>query len=162
MTDKGMSPKGLSPENLSPGNLSIDNALHGLEEFLRDRIAPAIEDPYVSPMARLSAMVLRICANSVDDAAELRVEENAAIRAILGEAVPLLPASIAGQCHDAATSRDPGLKISILDAENHRLRVLLVTAQAVLEDGIGPAAKALDQRIWELLETVETKRAPRD
>ena len=45
MTDKGMSPKSLSPENLSPGNLSIDNALHGLEEFLRDRIAPAIEDP---------------------------------------------------------------------------------------------------------------------
>jgi hypothetical protein len=152
MTDKDMSPK----------NLSIDNALHGLEAFLRDRVAPAIEDAYVSPMARLSAMVLQICANGIDDAAELRVEENAAIRAILGEAAALLPAPFAGQMQSAATSADPGLKISVLDAENHRLRVLLVTAQAALEDSTVAAARALNQRIWRLLETVEAKRAPRE
>jgi hypothetical protein len=162
MTDKDMCPKSLSPENLSPRNLSIENALHGLEEFLRDRIAPAIEDPFVSPMARLSAMVMRICANGVDDAAELRVEENAAIRAILGEAAALLSAPFADQLQSAATSTDPGLKISVLDAENHRLRVLLVTAQAALEDSTVAAARALDQRIWRLLETVEAKRAPRE
>lgn len=157
-----MTDKDISPKNLSPKILSIGNALHGLEEFLRDRIAPAIEDTYVSPMARLSAMVLRLCANGVDDAAELRVEENAAIRAILGEAAALLRAPFARELQSAATSNDPGLKISVLDAENHRLRVLLVTVQAALEDSTVAAAKALDQRIWQLLESAEAKRAPRE
>ena len=41
-------------------SLSIDNALLGLNEFLRDTIAPAISDPYVAPMARLSGMLLNI------------------------------------------------------------------------------------------------------
>jgi hypothetical protein len=111
---------------MSGKNLGIDNALHGLDEFLRDKIAPAISDPYVAPMARLSAMLLRICANGVDDAAELRVQESAAIREILGEAATLVPAGLSDHLRGAAASADPGLKISVLDAENHRLRALLV------------------------------------
>jgi hypothetical protein len=147
---------------MSSVNLSIDNALHGLDEFLRDKIAPAIADPYVAPMARLSGLLLRICANGVDDAAELRVEENVAIREILSEAAELVDAPLAGQLQAAAVSIDPGLKISVLDGENHRLRCLLVTAQAILEGNSAPAANALDQRIWRLLESIEAKRAPRE
>ena len=143
-------------------NLSIDNALHGLNEFLRDTIAPAIADPYVAPMARLSGMLLNICANGVDDAAELRAHENAAIRGILGEVAALVDAPLAGQLQAAAGSADPGLKISVLDAENHRLRCLLVEAQAALEEINAPATHALDQRIWRLLEEIEAKRAPRE
>ena len=147
---------------MSGKNLSIDNALHGLNEFLRDTIAPAISDPYVAPMARLSGMLLNICANGVDDAAELRAHENAAIRGILGEVAALVDAPLAGQLQDSAASTDPGLKISVLDAENHRLRCLLVNAQAELEETNAPAARALDQRIWRLLEEIEAKRAPRE
>jgi hypothetical protein len=73
-----------------------------------------------------------------------------------------VPPPLASRLREAAASTDPGLKISVLDVESHRLRVLLVTAQAALEDSTGPAAKALDQRIWQLLETVEAKRAPRE
>jgi hypothetical protein len=113
-------------------------------------------------MARLSAMLLRICANGVDDAAELRVEENIAIRAILGEAAALLPAPLSAHLRDGAASSDPGLKISVLDAESHRLRALLVECQQALEESKAPAAQALDQRIWQLLEEIETKRAPRE
>jgi hypothetical protein len=143
-------------------NLSIDHALRGLEEFLRDKIVPAIDDPFVAPMARLSGMLLRICANGVDEAAELRVEENAAIRMILGEAASLVAAPLASRLCDAAASTDPGLKISVLDAENQRLRVLLVLAQTVLETSKDGAAQSLDQRVWQLLETAEAKRAPRE
>ena len=147
---------------MSGKNLSIDNALHGLNEFLRDTIAPAISDPYVAPMARLSGMLINICANGVDDAAELRFKENAAIRGILGEAAALVDAPLAAALKAAAASTDPGLKISVLDAENHRLRCLLVKAQAALEEITAPAAHALDQRIWRLLEEIEAKRAPRE
>lgn len=147
---------------MSRQNLTISNALHGLEEFLRDKIAPAISDPYVAPMARLSALLLHICANGVDDAAELRVHENAAIRTLLGEAAAMVPATLKGQLQDSASSDDPGLKISILDTENHRLRVLLVATQSALEEITIPAANALNQRIWQLLESIEAKRAPRE
>jgi hypothetical protein len=149
-------------ESMIPQNLTLDNALNGVEELLRDRISPAIDDPFAAEMARLSCMLLRICANGVDEAAELRVEENAAIRMILGEAAELVPAPLASRLHEAAASIDPGLKISLLDAENHRLRVLLVSAQTVLENSKDGAALSLDQRIWQLLETAEAKRAPRE
>ena len=143
-------------------SLSIDNALLGLNEFLRDTIAPAISDPYVAPMARLSGMLLNICANGFDDAAELGVHENAEIRGILGEAAALVDAPLASELKAAAAKADPGLKIILLDAENHRLRVLLVAAQSAIEEMPIPAAKALNQRIWQLLESIEAKRAPRE
>jgi hypothetical protein len=142
--------------------LSIENALHGLDEFLREKITPAISDPYVAPMARLSSLLLRICANGVDDAAELRVEENAAIRLILREAAGLLPEPLSDQLRDAAGSTDPGLKISVLDEENRRLRLLLAHAQESLEACDGPAEQILAQRIWRLFEAFEAKRAPKE
>ena len=147
---------------MSAANLTIDNALHGIHELLRDRISPAIGDPFASQMARLSCLLLNICANGVDDATELRVAENAAIRMHLGEAALLVAEPLARELAQAAGSADPGLKISVLDVENHRLRCLLVSAQAALEDSDAPAARELNQRIWCLLEDIEMKRAPRE
>jgi hypothetical protein len=152
----------MSEQEMAPQNLTLDNALHGVRDLLKDRISPAIGDPFAAQMARLSCMLLTICANGVDDAAELRVEENAVIRGILDEAAALVPAPLADQLRTAADSADPGLKISVLDDENHRLRVFLVKAQSALEASGDAAARALDQRIWRLLEAVEAKRAPRE
>lgn len=141
-------------------NLTIDNALHGIEQLLRERIAPEIGDPFAAQMARLSCMLLRISANAVDDAAEVRVRENAAIRAILGDAAGLMEGEIATRLEDSARSSDPGLKLSVLDAENHRLRGMLVEAQSVLETSNEPALQALGQSAWRLLEGIEARRAP--
>jgi hypothetical protein len=142
--------------------MTIDNALRGVEEFLQDQIAPAIDDPFVAPMARLSGILLRICANGVDDAAEIRVDENAAIRVILRDVAAQVPPHLSDELLQAADSSDPGLKISVLDTENHRLRVLLVSAQTVLESSNDVTARSLNQRIWQLLETAEANRAPRE
>lgn len=147
---------------MSATNLTIDNALRGIHELLRDRIAPEIGDPFAGQMARLAGMLLHICANGVDDAAELRVTENAAIRAILGDAAELLGAPLAGALRAAAASVDPGLKLSVLDAENHRLRCLLVAAHAAVAALDGADARAFDQRIWRFLEATEQARAPRE
>jgi hypothetical protein len=149
-------------EMTTPQNLTFDNALHGVRELLRDRISPAVGDPFAAQMARLSGMLLTICANGVDDAAELRVEENAAIRKLLGEAAAIMPAPLSDALHAAAASTDPGLKISVLDGENHRLRVLLVSAQTALENSDNGEALSLDQRIWQFLEMAEAARAPRE
>ncbi len=144
-------------------NLSIDNALHGIAELQRDRIGPAVGDSFAAQMARLSCLLLRISANWVDDAVELRVEENAAIRDLLGEAAVLLDAPLTKRLQEASGSSDPGLRISVLDVENHRLRGLLIEAQAAVEGRASdPAASSLDQRIWQFLEGTEAKRAPRE
>lgn len=147
---------------MNTANLTFENALHGIGELLRDRISPEIGDPFAAQMARLSCMLLTICANGVDDAAELRVEENAAIRAILGEAAACVGEPLCARLAEAAGSSDPGLKVGVLDGENHRLRCLLVEAQAALEATDTPAALALDRKIWRLLEAIEAKRAPRE
>lgn len=143
-------------------NLTIDNALHGVGELLRDQIGPEIGDPFAAQMSRLSCLLLKICANWVDDAAELRVDENGRIRALLGDAAPLVAEPLAAQLREAAVSSDPGLKISILDGENDRLRRLLVEAQKLVETDEGVAARALDQRIWRFQEQAEITRAPRE
>jgi hypothetical protein len=143
-------------------NLTIDNALHGIAELLRDRIGPEIADPFAAQMARLSCMLLTICANGVDDAAEIRVEENAAIRALLGDAAALVEPPLSVRLAEAAISTDPGLKLGVLDGENHRLRGLMVEAQADIERSPGDDARTMNQRIWRLLETIENTRAPRE
>jgi hypothetical protein len=142
--------------------LSIDNALHGVRELLADRITPAVDDPFAAQMLRLSCLLLKISANAVDDAAELRVAENAAIRAVLGEAAGLVAEPLAGRLRAAAVSADPDLKLTVLDAESDRLRKLLIEAQTVIEVAPDAASRNLDQRIWRLLESIEAKRAPRE
>jgi hypothetical protein len=73
-----------------------------------------------------------------------------------------VPSPLASRLHEAAASADLSLKISVLDNENQRLRVLLVSAQTILENSKDCAALTLDQRIWQLLEAAEAKRAPRE
>ena len=137
-------------------NFNIPSAVKGVGELLRTRILPEIGDNYAANMARMATAVLNISANWADNAAGLRVAENAAIRALLGEAAGLVGGGLA----EAAQSADPGLRVSELDAENHRLRLLLVEAQASIELRNDAPARAMDQRIWRLLEQIEMARAP--
>ncbi len=149
-------------ETVTPQILALDNAFHGVRELLQDRISPAIGDPFAAQMARLSCLLLKVCANAVDDAAELRVYENAAIREVLAEASYLVTEPLAAQLRIAAVSTDPGLKISVLDHENNRLRRLLVQCHDVLDGLDDGEAKSLSQKIWRNLESMEAKRAPRE
>ena len=123
--------------------LTIEASLRRIGDLLRDDVAPDLRTPFLCQSVRMAGSVVNICANWVDDAAAIRVEENANIRAVLG----LPPAS------------DPGLRISQLDAENHRLRLLLVEAHAKAEEA-GDAQR--NATIWALLEEIELARAQRE
>jgi hypothetical protein len=123
--------------------LTIEATLRRIGELLREDVAPDLATPFLGQSVRMAGSVLTICANWVDDAAAIRVEENAKLRAALG-----LPAA-----------SDPGLRISQLDAENHRLRLLLVAAHAAAEEA-GDAVRVA--AIWKLLEEIELARAQRE
>jgi hypothetical protein len=131
--------------------LTADKVLEGVADALRDQIAPELTDAFAADAARMAASLITIIGRAGDDAAAIRVAENARIRELLGE----------GGRMDAAASVDPGLRISELDAENGRLRALLVEMHARVELDDSPEARALDQAIWRALRDFEMARAPR-
>ena len=140
--------------------LSIETALRGVADMLRTRIAPAIDDKFAGETARLADLLLILNAGWVDDAAAIREAENASIRALFADAGPLIAdAGLAARIAEAAASRDPGLKISELDAESNRLRTLLAELHAYVDEI--DTARDFSSRIWRTLADFETARAPR-
>ena len=147
-------------------SLSIEATLRGVADVLRDRVSPTLDDSYAIEATRLSTMMMTIMANAADDAAALRVAENAHWRALFLEATAptltiLADPALAARLREAAASADPGLRISQLDAETDRLRRLAVALQVQLEARADPAAVAFNQRIWQHLRAIEKDRAPR-
>ena len=142
--------------------LSIETALRGVADMLRTRIAPAIDDKFAGETARLADLLLVLNAGWVDDAAAIRVAENASIRALFADAgTEVADAALAACIAEAAVSRDPGLKISDLDAESDRLRTLLAELHAHVEDIDSESARDFSARFWRALADFESARAPR-
>lgn len=142
-------------------NLTSQTALQGVAQTLHERIAPAVKDGFVSETARLAGMLLTLNANWVDDAAAIRVAENASIRSFFAEVAIGDDSGLGLALAEAAGSSDPGLRISELDIENNRLRGLLLRFHAHADSRAEASATALSQRIWRLLEQFEAARAPR-
>ena len=99
--------------------------------------------PDVPPAERaadlgIAALLLMVAAETWDDRAHILVEENRAIRALLGE-----------------TGEDADLRLSSLTVENNRLREGLVALQA---DAEARGDIALQDRIWAELRTSTERR----
>jgi hypothetical protein len=139
--------------------LTLEASLRGIGELLREDVAPDVQTPFIGQSVRMAGGLLTICANWVDDAAAVRFEENAAIRGLLGNAALALVGELAQRLKAASQSADPGLRISQLDAENNRLRQLLIEAHDAAEQA---ALRDLDAAIWQLLEKIELRRAQRE
>ena len=142
--------------------LTHAEVLEGVIAALRDQVAPALEDGFAREAARLSQSLIAIAGRAGDDAAAIRVAENARMRRIFAEAADVIAdAALAEQLAAAAASSDPGLRLSELDTETGRLRALLVELHARLEAIDSPAARRLDCAIWCALRDAEMARAPR-
>lgn len=142
--------------------LTGQRAMEGVVEALRDQIAPNLTDKFAIEAARQAGSVLLIAALASDDAVEIRVAETTRLRAIFGQALLLLPpADLSARLANAAKGRDPGLRISVLDAGIARLRLLLVELHEWLEAQETDGARALDREIWQALRDFEMARAPR-
>lgn len=138
--------------------LTTATVLEGVATALREQVSPALEDDFAIDVVRLAQTLVTIAARAGDDAVVVRVEENARMRALLGEGGALLGDAA---FTTASRSADPGLRISELDAETGRLRALLVDLHGRLEDEPQAEARALDQAIWRALRDAEMARAPR-
>ncbi len=101
----------------------------------------------------LSAALLGLASQAWDGAAQNLVTENRAIRAILAQGGGFAPGVVA-----LADGADDDLRISMLSAENARLRAALIVLQVAVEGRNDAEAQALDAAIWaELVASTERR-----
>lgn len=143
--------------------MKLTNAtvLEGVACALREQISPQLDDAFASEAARMAQSLIAIAARAGDDAVVIRVEENARMRAIFAHAATVAEGSLSVRLADAAEGRDPGLRISELDAETGGLRALLVELHTWIEQQKGAEARRIDQEIWKAMRDFEMARAPR-
>ena len=126
---------------------SIPAAASDLAARLRSEIVPELTGFRANNVAMGSAMIDMI-AEEFDRAAARLFEENDAVRALLQRGGV-----------EAASPATPDLRVSALEAENHRLRSALIELQTALETRDDDEACALDADIWvELARSVERRR----
>jgi hypothetical protein len=98
--------------------------------------------------ASMIGFVMKMIAEEFDRAAHRLVEENAAVRGLLRRAATVFgDASLGAQ----AGEEDRDLRVSVLEAENDRLRRLLTDIHARCEITEGADVRALEDAIWDEL-----------
>jgi hypothetical protein len=120
-------------------NPPVPPVLAELAGLLLKNAMPGVPEPERASDLSLSAMLLMVVGEVWDRQAHILVEENRAIRALLGE-----------------TGDDPDLRLAALEAENNRLRASLIEAHAAAE-GAGDTAR--QEAIWtELIASTERRK----
>ncbi len=138
----------------------LPRTLQGLAGTLLAELAPRLADDYTQKNAAVVAGLLLVAAEEWDRAAERRVAEHEALRRLFAEAAPSVEnAPLRERLQQAAGGRDPGLRISLLEQENARLRGLLVELHEHLEGRSDAAARALEDRVWAELRAEVERRA---
>jgi hypothetical protein len=116
----------------------VPSVLVELAALLVRNAAPGVPDAERASALGLSSMLLAMAAEAWDGAAENLAQENRALAALLG---------------DAAAEDD--LRLSILRAENARLRGLLIVAHVAAEEA-GDVAR--QEAIWAELRASTERR----
>lgn len=117
----------------------IPAVLFELSSLLMRAAQPGVAEAERSSDLTLSAMLLLVAAEIWDRQAQVLVEENRAVRALLGEA-----------------GEDADLRLSALQAENNRLRAALTEAHAAAETARDPTRQSA---IWaELVASTERRK----
>ena len=120
-------------------NPQVPAVLFELAGLLARNAAPGVAEGERASDLGLSALLLRVAGEIWDRQAHILVEENRAVRALLGQA-----------------GEDADLRLHVLQAENNRLRAALIEAHAAAE-AAGDAAR--QDAIWaELAASTERRR----
>ena len=117
----------------------VPAVLAELAGLLLKNAQPGVPDAERASDLSLSAAILSVAGEIWDRQAAILVEENRAVRALLGE-----------------TGDDPDLRLTVLQAENNRLRLALTDAHAAAE---AAGDEARQEAIWaELVASTERRK----
>jgi len=136
----------------------VDVVLQSMMTKLLTDVAPRIDDAYVRSNVEVMAGLLAAAAEEYDRAAEVRREENEAMRRIFRETAPSLPdTELRSRLERAAAESEGSFRVRDLNAANDRLRSLLIELHACVEAREEDWARRANRAIWEEL-TASTKR----
>jgi hypothetical protein len=137
----------MKPEASDILNISAEQLMTGT--------MPHLSASYLQGTTALHALLLKFAAHEYERGAEIRVAENADIRAVFAELGTLVSDTALRAKLDTAPA-DRSLAISVLDEINAELRRLLIALHVHLEE-IG--ARDGEKRIWRLFRTMAERRA---
>lgn len=139
---------------------SPPRVLSGIATALFTQVLPEIRTPFGNQTVGLAGGLAMMAAEEFDRAAARLVEENAAVLEILHRA--------RGATGDVALETEldgllgllPGtdLRVSALQAENDRLRALLIRVHVAVEGREDEDARLLDALIWDELRQSTRRR----
>lgn len=134
----------------------VDQILGVSAQQLMGQVAPLLPNSFAIGSASVLGMMMMFAAQEYDRAADIRVSENADMRALFREAAATVSdADLKTSLLSAAESRDASLKISMLNATNAELRHLLIRLQTRAEE---KGEQVLQRRIWDVLKASADRR----
>ena len=127
---------------------------------LMTEIGPQIQPEYQQKTLGILAILLLMGSEDLDRAAARRVEENAELRRIFGEAAACVADdALRARLEEAAVGTDGSLLISELERGNGELRELLIALHERVEQLDTAEAKRVEAEIWsELRASTERRR----
>lgn len=137
---------------------SVSHVLNGIAATLMTELGPQLTRAYSAYSAQLIGMLAMMAAQEFERAAARLVEENGAIEALLADGLSLADDALRATLEAALAAPQPSLLVSAQQARNRILRAALEQLHAHVETLDGPAARALETRIWSELATSTQRR----
>jgi hypothetical protein len=137
----------------------VTTVMQTLAISLMTEIGPQVQPEYQQKSLGMLAVLLLMGSEDVERAAARRVEENAELRRIFGEAAAcVVDDALRARLEEAAVGTDGSLLISELERANGELRELLIALHERVEELDTAEAKRIEAEIWSELRTSTERR----
>lgn len=138
----------------------VDKVLTAFSGTLLTKIMPHVKSEYAQKDLGFIVLVLNGAAEEYDRAAENRMQENRAMRALFANAASLIAdEALKKRLEEAAAAEPRSLRIRDLNAANATLSSVLIDLHAHVEEQVGQAWRELEGRIWDELKARTQRRA---
>lgn len=141
-------------------NPDVDQILKTSASQLMGILAPLLPEGYAQGQASLLGFMMLMCSQEYGRAAEIRVAENADMRALFAALAPGVDdVELRDKLHAAAQSHDESVAISALNKTNADLRRLLILLQSHVEAQTDSrSVHDARVRIWGVLKRSSSRR----
>jgi hypothetical protein len=118
-------------------------------------MGPALPSGYGQGSATLTGVLILMVSQEFNRAADIRANENAAMRALFAEVAPSIGGDLGARLKGAAEAKDADINVATLDRSNAALKALLIELQVQAETA---GTRALETRILKLLSEAAAAR----
>jgi hypothetical protein len=118
-------------------------------------MGPALPAGYGQGSATLTGVLILMVSQEFNRAADIRANENAAMRALFAEVAPSIGGDLGARLKGAAEAKDADINVATLDRSNAALKALLIELQVQAETA---GTRALETRILKLLSEAAAAR----